>query len=160
MSSLPESASYYLDTAAMWKYYRDEPGDVQVRRLVSRSPVLVSPLTMLEFIAVLMRYYRRRCLRRKDVHAIARRLRRDSALGRTSRPFQVIQIPEGAFRQAEGFLLQYADQCRLGANDALHLAIAIRHRAADPIVFVTSDGALKQVAKRQGVPCYDPALDP
>jgi len=96
------SSLYYLDTNALWKFYQDQTGDVNVRRLVARSPsqVLISPLTMLEFFGVLMKYYRKRLIKRKQIHAIAKRLRRDSAIDNVHRPFRVVQIPDGSFRQA------------------------------------------------------------
>lgn len=160
MSTLPENTRYYLDTNALWKFYRDEQGDLELRRLVSRSPsqVLLSPMTVIEFVSVLMEYYRKRLLKRKQVNTIAKRLRRDSAVGRTNRPFQVIPVPEGAFREAEGILLQYADRYSFASNDALHLAIVIRQSVNDPVVLVTSDGAFKNAAQQKGVTCCDPEL--
>ena len=128
MPAMPEDVLYYLDTNALWKFYRQEKGGLAIHRLVARSPsqVLLSPMTVIEFVSMLMEYYRKGLLRRKHVNAIARRLRRDSAVGRTNRPFQVIPVPEGAFREAEGILLQYADRYSFASNDALHLAIVIR----------------------------------
>ena len=160
MSTRPQDCLYYLDANALCKFYRDEQGDLDLRRLVARSPsqVLLSPLTVIEFVSVLMAYYRKGLLKRKQVHAIARRLRRDSAVGKTNRPFRVIPVPEGAFREAEGILLQYAGTYSFASNDALHLAIVIRQDAADPVVLVTSDRALKHVAWQRSVTCYDPEL--
>jgi len=143
---------------ALWKFYQDEKGDVNIRRLVARSPsqVLISSLTMLEFIGVLMKYYRQGFIKRRHVRAIAQRLRRDSAVGRTNRPFQVIQIPDGSFREAQGILLQDGSHYDLQANDALHLAIVVKLGVADSVVLVTSDGALQNTAQRRGVDWYDP----
>lgn len=154
----PANALYYLDTNALWQFYRNDKGTANVQGLVNRAPgqVLISPLTTLEFIGVLMKYHRRRYIKRKQIHAIVRRLRRDSALGRGQRPFQVIPLPEGCLGEAQGILLQHGCTCNLQTNDALHLGIAARLNAALPVVMVTSDGALQTAAQRRGVSWYDP----
>jgi len=152
------SSLYYLDTNALWKFYQDQTGDVNVRRLVARSPsqVLISPLTMLEFFGVLMKYYRKRLIKRKQIHAIAKRLRRDSAIDNVHRPFRVVQIPDGSFRQAQSILLQDASRYSIQTNDALHLAIVLKLNTADPVVLVTADGSLQNTAQRRGIDWYNP----
>ena len=161
MSSAAAGPLYYFDANALWKFYRDEQGDVNVRRLVARSSpqVLVSPLTMLEFFGVLMKYYRQRLIKRKQIHAIAKRLRRDSAIGNVHRPFRMVHIPAGSFRQAQSILLQEASEYNIQANDTLHLAIVLALNAADSVALVTSDGSLQHTARRRGIDWYDPETD-
>lgn len=158
MSSPIADPLYYFDTNALWKFYRDEKGDVNVRRLVAQCPsqVIISPLTTLEFFGVLMKYYRQRLIKRRQIHAIAKRLRRDSAIGNTHRPFRMVQVPDGSFRQAQSILLQDAGACSIQPNDALHLAIVLSLDTADPVMLVTSDGPLQNTAQRRGVDCYNP----
>jgi predicted nucleic acid-binding protein len=151
------SPSYYLDANALWKFYQDQKGDVNVRRLVASSPsqVLISPLTMLEFLGVLMKYYRKRFIKRKQVHAVAGRLWRDAATGNVHRPFSVVQVPVGSFREAEGILLQYGNY-DIQSNDALHLAIVLKLKTDNPVVLVTADNSLQITALRKGIDWYDP----
>lgn len=158
--SLDSGTMYYFDTNALWKFYQDQKGDMNIQRLVARSQsqVLISPLTLLEFFGVLMKYYRKKSIRRRDVHAIAKRVRRDSTVGKSNRPFQVIQVPDGSFREAEGILLQYGNSYDLQTNDVLHLAIVVsfQNQLATSLALVTSDHVLKNVAQRKGVIWYDP----
>lgn len=160
LPSTPCNELYYLDTNALWKYYHGQKGDRNVRRLVAGSSfqVLVSPLTVVEFIGVLMRHHRCKRIKRKDVNAVVKRLRRDIATVNVHRPFRMVDLPDAFFREAQGILLQYAGEYAIQTNDALHLAIAIRlsRQPALPIVFVTSDGALQHAAQRNGLGCYDP----
>lgn len=157
MPATPESL-HYLDANALWKFYRDEPGDVHVRRLVSGSSpqILISPVTVLEFIGVLMKYYRKGLIGRRHVNRIAKRLRRDSALGNTHRPFRMIPLPDGFAREAKGILLQYGCTCSIQTNDAIHLAIVLRLQQDHPPILVTSDQPLQEAAQRRGVIWYDP----
>lgn len=154
-----EKSRFYFDTAAVWKFYRDEEGSLNIRRLVSYlpAPVLVSPLTVLEFISILMKYRRKRYLKSGTVRKIVKRIRRDTA----SRYFEVIPVAEASFREAEKILLEHGHQQSIGSNDALHLAIV---RNASPIscdiTFVTSDHSLKNVCEKVGLPCYDPEEKP
>ena len=152
---------YYLETNALFKFYRDEPGALHVRQLVAQctSPALVSSLTLLEFIGVLMKYHRKRQIKRREVNAIARRLRRDSGVGKTTRRFQVIQMPETCYREAEGILLQHGRH-DVQTNDALHLAVVVKLNTADQIKLVTSDKSLQHVARQRGIGCYDPEVGP
>jgi predicted nucleic acid-binding protein len=158
MPSPTADAVCYLDTNALWKYYRDELGDLNVRRLVARVPrqVLISPLTILEFIGKLMKYCRKGQIKRSQVRAIAKRLRRDAALGNSHRPFRIVPIPQGAFREAQGILLEHGSRWDFGANDALHLGIVLRLVGETPPVFVTCDGGLTLTAQRKLLSCYDP----
>ncbi|MDM8522297.1 type II toxin-antitoxin system VapC family toxin [Desulfococcaceae bacterium HSG8] len=154
-----ENSRFYFDTAAVWKFYRNEEGSLNVRRLVSHlsAPVLVSPLTVLEFIGILMKYRRKRYLKLRTVRRIARRIRRDTA----SHYFTMIPIPEASFRETERILLEHGHQQSIGSNDALHLAIVRNARPIfSDITFVTSDHSLKNVCEKVGIPCYDPEEEP
>ncbi len=164
MSLPPADLIYYFDTNALWKFYQNQPGDLDIRRLVSNvtEQVLISPLTMLEFVGVLMKYYRKGFLRPKQVRAVAKRLRRDAALGNSHRPFKVVPLPENAFRKAEDALLQWGYQYNIQSNDALHLAIVLKLNDEEDdglVVLVTSDGSLQTTARREHVRCYNPETE-
>lgn len=158
--AFPSTANvlHYLDANALWKFYRDEIGDANIRALVADSPaqVLVSPLTMLEFIGVLMKYYRKQRIGRRHVNAIAKRLRRDCAAGKSHRPFKVTPMPDSCLREAEGILLQHGCKNDLQTNDALHLAIVATLCREGPVILVTSDGPLQGAIQRRGMAWYDP----
>jgi predicted nucleic acid-binding protein len=156
----PSSNSCYLDANALWKYYRDEPGALAVRRLVTTQAgqVLISPMTVLEFIGVLMKYHRKGQIKRTHLRAIAKRVRRDSAPGNSHRPFRSVAIPDAVYREAQRILLELAAHNDCGANDALHLGIVVRFGLTEPIVLVTSDKPLQHAAGRKGVQYLDPEI--
>lgn len=158
---MPADSLYYFDANALWKYYREQQGAQTVHRLVAdaHEQVLVSPLTMLECVGVLMKYHRKGFVKRKHVRAIARRMRRDAAAGNSHRPFRVVDLPSGAFREAEGILLELAGQHSFGSSDALHLGVIVRQTLSVPVVFVTADQALQQAAQRRSISWYDPEKD-
>lgn len=152
---------YYFDTNALWKYYRgkEERGYLQLRRLVSqhKQPIVVSSLTVLEFISVLMKERRNGTLKRRDVRKAANKLSREIGATHTTRPFSIAVIPQGSFQQAEQLLLQYADRFSFNSHDSLHLAIAVKLQTTIPkITLVTSDRGLQNVCQQISLAFYDP----
>ena len=111
-----ENDRFYFDTAAVCKFYRDEEGSSNIRRLVSNlsDPILVSPLTLLEFVSVLMKDRRKRHLKQRTVRKLVKRIRRDTA--GTTRYFTVIPINEASFKRAEGILLEHGHQHSIRRN--------------------------------------------
>lgn len=150
---------YYFDANALFKYYRNEEGSLNIRRLVSNAkPIYISPITWLECQSVLKKEQRQGQLKPRAVRQVWSRLRDDvSPSFTTSRPFCELPIPEGCFRQAGSFLLEYAGQFQFGANDALHVAIA--YLLPNKSVFVTSDRSLTKVCHQIKLPCYDPLAE-
>jgi predicted nucleic acid-binding protein len=157
MNNVPQTL-YYFDTNALLKYYNDEQGRLPLRRLVANSlqPILVSPLTLLEYHGVLMKSYRQRVLKRKKLNTLVDLLRRNTGVNHTHRPFQLVQLPEDAFRVAENILLQQASTFDIGANDALHLAIVKQLPLTPSPILVTSDRSMQHIGGRLGVAVYDP----
>lgn len=150
-----ENSRFYFDTAALWKFYRDEEGSLNIRRLVSSlsSPVFVSSLTALEFFSILMKYRRKGYLKQRTVRKFVRRMRRDIG----SRYFTPVPIREACFRRAERILLEHGHRDSIGSNDGLHLAIVENARLTfRNLTFVTSDRPLKNVCEKIGIPYYDP----
>ncbi len=157
-----ENQRYYFDANALFKYYRDQEGSLNIRRLVSHSsvPVLVSSLTLLECFGVVMKYQRKKFLKQKDVNKIFKRIRRDAGINTKTRPFEIMPMPDGVFRLAQSILLQHACVFQIGSNDALHLAIIKKlELQLFSIVMVTSDNSMKNVCYRIQTPVYDPEND-
>jgi predicted nucleic acid-binding protein len=152
------SSRYYFDANALFKYYKDEPGSLQIRRLVAgSSPILVSHLTLLECFGVIMKYRRDRILKTKQVNALFLRLGKDARSNAGSHPFEIVRLPDEAFKLAETVLFHYAAQFAISSNDALHLAI-VQKLPAKPIL-VTSDKAMKKVCERMQISFFDPLID-
>jgi len=151
---------YYFDANALLKYYQDEDGSLNIRRLISNTttPILISPLTSLECLAVVMKSYRQGIFKRKMVNSIVYRLRRDkySENEKKKRLFQLVAIPEDTFSLAENILFQNALTFNIGSNDALHLAIVSKLQLQLSPVLVTSDNSMQKVCERLSIPFYDP----
>jgi uncharacterized protein with PIN domain len=89
-----ENQQYYFDTNAVVKYYMDEPGSLQISRLVSNTkPILISPLTIVECVGVLMKFHREKKLRKRKLNKILKLLEKNTANGEQIRPFQVVAMP-------------------------------------------------------------------
>lgn len=158
---------YYFDANALVKYYhpflkhnQEEEGILQIRRLVSNSPepILISPLTSLELICKLTQFFRKKSLKRKRLNTIITLLKKDISKNRiTTRPFQMVTMPDNANRLAEIILLEHV-QFAISANDALHLAIVQSLPLQPTTVMVTSDHSLQRVCERIQISFYDPEV--
>jgi len=153
--------NHYFDTNALFKYYHNEKGSLNIRRLVSKAshPVLVSSLSLLECFGVVMEYYRKGKLRKKDANALYTRLDRDVGENKdTNRPFQLIMMPDDTFQLAKNILFQHAYQFRVETADALHLAIVKKQQVGSSVIMVTSDQSMQKVCERLFIPFYDPEI--
>jgi predicted nucleic acid-binding protein len=158
---------YYFDANALVKYYhpflkhdQEEEGILQIRRLVSNSPepILISPLTSQELIGKLTQFFRKKSLKRKRLNTIITLLKKDISRNRiTTRPFQILAMPDNAYRLAEIILLEHV-QFAISANDALHLAIVQSLPSQPEAVMVTSDHSLQRVCERTQISFYDPEV--
>ena len=150
---------YYFDTSAFLKFYKDEEGSLNIKRLVSRvsNPIILSSLTILELVSVLMKYYRKGYLNKKTIRSVVKRVRRDTGIKSTTRPFTMIAIPNNSFKRAESILIKYASQYNVGSNDVLHLA-AVENAQLEfnDVTFVTSDVSLQHVCNKIEILYYDP----
>jgi predicted nucleic acid-binding protein len=153
---------YYFDTNALWKYYPPgwhEDGSLDIRRFVSNksNPILVSPLTVVEFFGRLMKHRRQHHEKRKKIHKLALRLRRDTGTETKKRRFNIVPLPDGVFRLAETILLEHGYNFDIGSNDALHLAIAAKLQAYfAAAVLVTSDNSMQKVCEKMQILFHDP----
>jgi len=154
---------YYFDTNALLKYYnpllkqfQEEQGILRVRRLVANSlvPILVSPLSSLELIGKITAFFRQRLIHKKTLRTITTHLRKDIGTNTTSRPFEMVELPDNVFRLAETLLLEQA-KFAISSNDALHLAI-VKKLPLHNTIMVTSDHSLQRVCEQIQVLFYDP----
>jgi predicted nucleic acid-binding protein len=163
---------YYLDTNALFKYYRghgdlrplpSESGERRVRELVENHGAFVSKLTTLEFIHLLMKNIRRGRLRQKHVRDAVERLRRDinTRPDSGSRPLTLIEFSQALFPRAEELLLMYADRFDVGSTDMLHIALVEqRRRDSLDLMMVTSDRGMINVCHQLELPFIDPQTPP
>jgi predicted nucleic acid-binding protein len=157
---------FYFDTNAFLKYYcplwrREEEGVLQIRRLVSNSPhpILISPLTSLEFVNKVIYFYHCNTLKNRNILKTIIHARQHIGANGETKPFVMIDMPgesKDVFRLAEQILLDHSDFA-MGPNDALHLAI-VQKLPAKPIL-VTSDKAMKKVCERMQISFFDPLID-
>lgn len=168
-----EETHYYFDTNALIKYYLNESETHLVEKLVQESPhpILISPVTLLEFIDHIVHHWRTGHLSADEVKAILEnRLRRDySTQSNTQRSFLLTSAPSSAlYIRAEAFLLRYAapekyekrgktgfDKGRkIGAKDMLHIAIAEKLQDYGTVFMVTWDEKVQDVCKKLKIPYY------
>jgi len=154
---------YYFDTNALLKYYNpllkqfsEEKGILRIRRLVANSPIpiLISPMTSLELVGKVTALFRQHVVHKKTLRTITTHLRKDIGINTTTRPFEMVELPNNVFRLAETILLEKA-KFAIGSNDALHLAI-VQKLPLDKVIMVTSDQSLQKVCEQTQVPFYDP----
>lgn len=153
---------YYLDTNALYAFYRDGMGTLQrkhphyqamtggekVRELSETAQVYISELTYVEFIGRITRHSRTSIaqgsnkmeLKKREIDTILEALRKD--IGHSARHrFQLVPVAEDAYRYARELMLNHArgkGACGLDTNDALHIATA--KMLQPPVTLVTSDG--------------------
>ncbi len=165
MTNIAENR-YYFDTNALLKYYnpllkqfQEEEGILRIRRLVSNSdiPILISPMTSLELVGKVTAFFRQHLVNKKTLRTITTHLRKDIGVNTTSRPFEMVELPENVFRLAETILLEQA-KFAISSNDALHLAI-VKKLPYVKAIMVTSDHSLQRVCEQTQVPFYDPEQD-
>ncbi|RKZ40768.1 MAG: hypothetical protein DRR00_32235, partial [Candidatus Parabeggiatoa sp. nov. 3] len=101
---------YYFDTNALLKYYnpllkhfQEEQGILRIRRLVANSdfPILISPITSLELVGKVTTFFRQKSIQRKTLRTIITHLRKDIGINPTSRPFEMVELPDNVFPLAE-----------------------------------------------------------
>jgi predicted nucleic acid-binding protein len=82
------SQRYYFDANALVKYYREEQGSLQIKRLVSNAkPILISPLTLVECVSVLMKFNRNNQLKRRKLIKIIKLVDKNTGTDSTIRFF-------------------------------------------------------------------------
>ncbi len=158
---MSEQKCYYFDTNALIKHYISQDQETTLRRLSTTATVYISNLTYLEMLGVLMKFFRKKEIKRKHLNSIIEQLKRD--IGTTSRHrFQLITTQEGVFQKARALMIRYAEKYELGTNDSLHIAMA--SLCNPPVIMVTSDGGknegkMKGICKEINLHICDPEID-
>jgi predicted nucleic acid-binding protein len=147
--------AYYVETAAMLKRYRREPGSDVVRELFADRQAgeqfATSYFTALEVRAVIERMLRGRLLRPSQYRRLMLRVVTDFAIG----DFRLLPLDDTLIDEALRLLPDHP----LRAPDTLHLASALRvQRAAGTagLYLVTGDRELAEAARRYPMQVIDP----
>jgi predicted nucleic acid-binding protein len=165
------NTAYYLDTNALYAYYRDDMRGLQqqpgyqhyatlqgtevIQALAETDAVLyVSSLTTVELVGQILRHERGKQIKSKHIDAILQRMRQD--IGNHGRHrFRLIPVTDAVFAAGQELMLKCARRhghnCGLDTNDALHIAVA--QSLPPPIKLVTSDGGKAKGEKLAKMKC-------
>lgn len=147
--------AYFFDSSALAKFYHAETGTAIVDRIVQAegNQIRISRLTVVEMLSVFAIKVRSRAIDRQDAGLLLRQLKEDIV----SRRFEVVEIREEQFENAERLLEKHAFTARLRALDAWQMAVAVALKdsgRADH--FVGSDMVLNEVAAMEGFAVVNP----
>ena len=132
----------YFDTSALVKRYVDEPGSLEIRRLLRARRVMSSVLLRVEVLSALRR---RRDEAVLSARAFARLLRR---AGADDASWQLVPVSDEIVAVARSRVLQQS----LRTLDAIHLASAeTLHRVGLRIPFVTADARQADAGRAIGL---------
>lgn len=151
---------YYFDTSALSKRYVQEIGSLWVRDLILSSEehtILSSELTMVELYSALARRKREGSVPAQDCD-IAMQAFTEHCVTR----YEIIDLNPIIIEKTRGLLDKYP----LRAYDSIHLATALKLEemlavnVMSPVIFVSADNRMNQVAKAEGLKVEDPNLHP
>ena len=140
---------YFLDSSALAKRFHSERGSAQVDRIFSEQSrtVFVTDLSMVELISVAGIKQRTGALTSEAAATFLRQATVSAWLG----DFVILNLDRDDLAMAARLLTKYSAKHSLRTLDALHLASALRHRAASHLdFFVASDRPLAKVAALEG----------
>ena len=134
----------YLDTSALLKLYLREPGSEALNRAVAeRRDLLLSELTVTEFVSAVARRKREGGLSPSDAGLLHGTLLEHAGSG----IYLQVDLTPSTHRSAETILLSLETES-LRAADALHLALA---HSADARTIATYDSRLRRAATDRGL---------
>jgi hypothetical protein len=121
---------------------------LKIRRLVANAqkPVLVSSLTLLEY--VVMQSRRKNIFNNRHINKVFNHLIKDARFNTTNHPFQIIPVSDEVFSVARNILFHHARTFQIGSFDALHLAIFGKLSLEPSPILVTSDQSMQNVCKQ------------
>ena len=147
-------AHFYLDTSAVVKRYRTEPGtEVLSELLAQRSPndsFVVSYLLVLELTSGFLRLVKGGQIPQVTADAIISTFRQDA-----QNLFRIWPLDESILDSA----ISVVQNHRLRSADAIHLATALTISSVDPnlpLVVVTSDAELAEAGQAAGLEMLTP----
>ena len=147
--------AFYMEASAIVKHYLPEAGSDVVSELLTAPPVAdrfhTSVLSLVEVTSAIYRQVRAGRLEGRSAREALAAFRVTLAAHFTVWPLGDETVTAAAV---------VAEQHRLRAGDALHLAAALSIAALtpqDPLVLVSSDSELLAAATAAGLPVLDPA---
>jgi predicted nucleic acid-binding protein len=132
----------YFDTSALVKRYVDEPGSLEIRRLLRARRVMSSALLRVEVLSALRRRRDEAVLSTRAFARLLRRVEADDA------SWQLVPVSDEIVAAARIRVLQQS----VRTLDAIHLASAeALHREGLRIPFVTADARQADAGRAIGL---------
>jgi predicted nucleic acid-binding protein len=141
--------AYFLDSSALVKGYRLEPGTARVHQILRGSdPLIIAQISHLEVSSAIVRRAQQSGMSDAQILRALHELDRE-----VSRSFEIIRADDPIIASA----VTLTRSRRLRAADALQLASALAVRMRRPqLIFVSSDLELNQSAVAEGLSVIDP----
>lgn len=138
-----KQVSAYIDTSALAKWYFEECGSgVFTEFLLGLDQAFVSSLTITEMRSFLAKRRRMGEINEQHEMILFSSFADDVTLGHVS----MLTVQHEHFTESANIISQYPE-CALRTLDALHVAVARRHRVS---VFATADQIQADVAAKMG----------
>lgn len=140
-------ARHFVDTSALVKLYREEPGTAEVQSAIGAGDtLLISGITFLEFQSAFFSLVRQRLITEAQARARLGLLRQDLP------NFEIIPLLQSHVASAELLVEQFGVAEGLRPADALQLACALAAHAAMPLdSLLTTDTILGRCAAAAGL---------
>lgn len=148
--------SAFLDTSALIKYFVEETGTEEIKRLIESEMLLwVSELATVEGVSALAKKVRNREISAGEFYGLLYELLAFFDSGRC----EIIPLDDAEKERARTILSTWALSHSLSSLDALHLAAAVRAREGiDPMEFYSADRRLLAAAQAQGFTVKNPGV--
>ncbi len=150
-------AERFYDTSAAVKHYRAELGTATVDSLLAQAGArhYLSTLGAVEAHSAFARLTRSGQITATEFHRLRGRLLADIASGL----WQIIQVTQADFQQAQQLLVRYGTTRSLRTLDALQLAVALGLHTSTPLDdFVCADANLCSIATAEGLTTINPEM--
>jgi predicted nucleic acid-binding protein len=152
---------YFFDTSAVVKRHIVEVGSAWVQRIAAHragNTIFIAQITPAEVVSAAMRRYRNGAISARTAQSTRTLI--DAHV--TAKRYLLVQLTDAIVRRAEDLLEKYP----LRAYDSIQLASALEANAAllaaqsAPLIFVSADRRLLDVALAEGLTTDDPNAHP
>ncbi|MBI5667063.1 MAG: type II toxin-antitoxin system VapC family toxin [Chloroflexi bacterium] len=145
-------STFFLDTSAIAKRYIPETGSTWINSLVlpqTRNTVVISRLTMVEFVSALVRRQREKSISLNDLEMF-----RGAFLDHVNQIYTVINLTKDVLADARTLLERYP----LRTLDAIQLASPLKGQITleTVLTFISADTRLLSAAAAEGLPTDNP----
>lgn len=146
----------FLDTSALIKYFVEETGTEEIKRLIESETLLcVSELATVEGVSALAKKVRNREVSADEFYGLLYELISFFDSGRC----EIIPLDDTGKERARAILSTWALSHSLGSLDALQLAAAVRAREGiGHMEFYSADRRLLATAQGQGFTVKNPGV--